>query len=461
MIIEEAQKNASILNRTFRRQHNLEDYWRLKLKNAYVKIKVIVIITTKYRKNLKAIGEIAQEKIYHFKNIERNNHQKNIKTNFSFKLNLIENLKKYNIANQYKMFPHPFTKNKKLLNSKKEINSSESQKIFNEEATDFENSKIIKDLSNKKFTCSSTKSFPELQKNSLIDKKYSLYEKLNYQFEDKLSIKKTCNSLTKKRKEIQFNQTGKEKNFIDYYSLNKKLKNNFTNNFLEFKINNNRLIRKRNNQDYVLSNNISNLAEQTTINNKFYCKENLHFKDKILNFKNDLLKIENYSFCVESKNSNAKKQKQFKLITIKNRPYLFQANLEKQFSSQEISIHNIQGLDNLKILIKSHIKILLVLLIYLYLWIHLMIFIKSIYQQYGDNFFKICIMPLISLLIIKLTIIFNLMMFLSTIILYFWGDYFMKISKPPLFKFIIFKILVPPLAFLHYSALKTFRELIK
>ena len=90
-----------------------------------------------------------------------------------------------------------------------------------------------------------------------------------------------------------------------------------------------------------------------------------------------------------------------------------------------------------------------------------MIFIRSIYQQYGDNFFKICVMPLISMLIIKLAITFNLMMLLTTIILYFWGDYFMIITKPPLFKFIIFKTFVPPLAFFHYSALKTFRELIK
>jgi len=167
--------------------------------------------------------------------------------------------------------------------------------------------------------------------------------------------------------------------------------------------------------------------------------------------------IENFEIFYESKKANKSRMK-YKIFEFKTRFYNFPTN-KKVFSCQQISITNPPVLDYLANLIKTKIKTILIILLYLYIWLNLLVFIQSIYKQFGKNIIKICVMPLIYMLVIKLTISFNVMMFLTTFILFKWGDYFMKISKLPIIPMIIFKGLVPPLAFHHYTAIRNFIEL--
>jgi len=171
------------------------------------------------------------------------------------------------------------------------------------------------------------------------------------------------------------------------------------------------------------------------------------------------MQIEKCELCYHAAKINKYKLKK-KLITIKKRGFLFPSNINI-FTCNQITIINIAKLDYITGLIKTGIKTLIILFLYLYIWVYLMVFIQSIYKQYGKNIIKICIMPLISMLVIKLAITFNVMMFMTTLILYFWGDYYLNTIKLPIISMVIFKGLVPPLAFHHYSALKLFRELIK
>jgi len=169
--------------------------------------------------------------------------------------------------------------------------------------------------------------------------------------------------------------------------------------------------------------------------------------------------IENFEISYESKKVNQSRRK-YKIFTVKNRSYNFPTN-KKVFTCNQISIINPPVLDYIDNLIKSQIKTILVIILYLYIWLNLLVFIQSIYKQFGNNIIKICVNPLISMLIIKLTITFNIMMFITSFILYNWGDYFIKNSKLNLIPLIIFKAFVPPLAFQHYNALKLFIELFK
>ena len=127
----------------------------------------------------------------------------------------------------------------------------------------------------------------------------------------------------------------------------------------------------------------------------------------------------------------------------------------------KISITNPQPINDLAQVIKSYMKTGLITFLYLFLWFYLAIFIQSIYKQYGKNIFKICVMPLISMLVIKLCITVNIIMFFTTVVLYYFGDYFSNRKKYALFPLIIFKALVPPLAFQHYEALKFYVQFMK
>jgi len=148
------------------------------------------------------------------------------------------------------------------------------------------------------------------------------------------------------------------------------------------------------------------------------------------------------------------------LIDVKKRGFLFPSKLNI-FSCNQISITNINKLDYISELIRTGIRTSIIIFLYLCMWFYLMVFIQSIYKQYGKNIIKICVMPLISMIIIKLLISFNVMIFMTTVILYFWGDYFLNTIKLPFIMMVIFNGLVPPLAFHHYIALKLFRVLTK
>lgn len=148
------------------------------------------------------------------------------------------------------------------------------------------------------------------------------------------------------------------------------------------------------------------------------------------------------------------------MFEVKKRLFLFPIK-NNIFTCLQIYITNPPVLDYLANLIKTKIKTLFVIFLYLYIWLYLMVFIQSIYKQFGNNIIQICVMPLVSMVVIKLVINFNIMMFITTIILYFRGDYFINTSKLPLIANILFKGLVPPLAFHHYSALRIYEKLIK
>jgi hypothetical protein len=113
----------------------------------------------------------------------------------------------------------------------------------------------------------------------------------------------------------------------------------------------------------------------------------------------------------------------------------------------------------LKKQILKTVKLGLTAVILLYVWYWLAVFIQSIYTQYGTNIVKIVIMPLVSMLFTKFVITFNIMLFLSTILVYFFGARFYANSKSSLEK-IIFGALVPIIALNHHKAILMFRQIV-
>ena len=155
---------------------------------------------------------------------------------------------------------------------------------------------------------------------------------------------------------------------------------------------------------------------------------------------------------------NAKKEKEIKkyskIFEIKKRSYNFYIKNTKVDCFQ-ISITNYKSIKDRKQQITSKIKFTLVILLYFYLLFKIALFIQSIHMSYGDNIFKICVMPLISMILFNLLITSNIIILLSTIVLFYKGRYYTSIrpEKYGLLKKIIFWVFVRPMAFRHYQAL--------
>lgn len=149
------------------------------------------------------------------------------------------------------------------------------------------------------------------------------------------------------------------------------------------------------------------------------------------------------------------------ILNIQTRSYTFPCKDSSIFNCQKITILPVSKFSDIGVFIKSSSKIFIVSAIYLVLWFYIAVFVESIYKQYGNNIFKICVMPLISMLFIKLVIVVNIMLLIATIVLYFKGKAFLNNAKNNVFVTVIFKALVPPLALNHYSAILTYQNFTK
>jgi len=151
-----------------------------------------------------------------------------------------------------------------------------------------------------------------------------------------------------------------------------------------------------------------------------------------------------------------------KMIVIHStRSYTFPCKDPSRFSCQKISFTKASKIDYFKNFLKGYTKIILIGTLTLILWLYIAVFVKSIYKQYGNGIFKICVMPLISMLFVKLVIIMNIMFLIATIILYFKGKEFINTAKKNLLMIVFFKALVPPLALNHFTAIVTYQNFIE
>ena len=150
-----------------------------------------------------------------------------------------------------------------------------------------------------------------------------------------------------------------------------------------------------------------------------------------------------------------KNPKKFVFIFDK-RTFIFPIKDSSNITCQKIMISETDKLNDLLVFIKAFSKFFIILVLYLILWLYIAVFIQCIYQQYGKNIFKICVVPLIFMLFLKMVITVNVMIFISSLILYYKGSDYVNNTKSSFIIKIIFKVLVPPIALNHYSAITSY-----
>jgi hypothetical protein len=175
-------------------------------------------------------------------------------------------------------------------------------------------------------------------------------------------------------------------------------------------------------------------------------------------------KLENINIIPNIKFENNKNTEIFKTeIKIKSRNYLNITKYNDFITCMEISIIPKKTYEltvELPSKMVYYIKMALIMLICVVLWIYLLIFIQSIYKQYGQSFFKICVMPMVSVLCIKMLITANLMIFISTFLAYFFGKRIYIQNKLTIYG-LIYRALVPVIAINHHKSIIMYLKLYK
>jgi hypothetical protein len=226
----------------------------------------------------------------------------------------------------------------------------------------------------------------------------------------------------------------------------------------------------------------------TTKNSILYDQDENNNMPYIFSNSNDEI-CNNNSYIVEEAVNSNKIQKcketdfQFlgNLVPNKNSEKLFYYNinqgkrrilLDKTFASKNLNICGeflkIEAITSIQskvfqsksLVIRSWIKFLLITGLYIFIWLYSSVIILRIYQSYGNNFFKICVMPLISMIFIQMVVVANIMIFLSSVLSFYWGNFFYSMNKFSILKF-IFSLLVPLLVQNHHKAILMYRNIIK
>ena len=285
--------------------------------------------------------------------------------------------------------------------------------------------------------------------------------------EEEQPIKKSEERL---EQEIKLNTEQEKKNFMELY--NQKIKeeenadyrnNNWYNKFARYNLTTYYPKKKlekdpEKNLSYLYNSDINLLKNPEKKENEI---EEPKDKEKYDDESLVICNVNDNNFDADKKNNGPKP----KVVTSKERKYnfYFKANNDYFPTCFYFSIQNYPNYRNWKAIVKLYIKQSLIFILYAYLLTNITVFIQLIYEQYADNIFKLCIMPLISMLVINLFITSNLQFFLTAIVLYYRGKVFLTIHKLKLSTMdkLLKMIFVNDLAYMHYESIDLYKMILK
>lgn len=158
--------------------------------------------------------------------------------------------------------------------------------------------------------------------------------------------------------------------------------------------------------------------------------------------------LRNYSFStfLNLKNNKSKEEEE-KVNTISSYFYTYYAHNNKVDAF------------NTNVNFKMIIKLTFVFVVLLGVWIYLIFIITDIYINYNDNLFKVCIMPLVSTIIINMCIVTNVMIFISTSLL-FYNVKRVRHFKLSFLKRLVYNMFVPITADDYFESIKIYKNIL-
>ena len=113
---------------------------------------------------------------------------------------------------------------------------------------------------------------------------------------------------------------------------------------------------------------------------------------------------------------------------------------------------------NFLLKVRFYTKIILIIGLYVYFIFNIASFVQIIHSKYGDGFYKICVIPLISMLFIDIFVTTNIMLVFATLIMFLYGkDIYGKRNSR--IKSMIFYALVPIDAQIEHKSIIGFTDI--
>jgi len=342
----------------------------------------------------------------------------------------------------------------------------------------------------------------EIRKNleKLINDNYKFIKEYQLKLKRGFMIIKTLKALKsttkiKIRDERQLQIKLKENNYLPISSPRKNPHNHCNYNYPKQQNNHNN--EKNICNEYInIQNNVSYLEQSNLWTQKFYSKET-NFVD--ISTSRNLFLIKKLNIINKNKNKNKNKYVRSdnrdigildndllnKKYVIVNPEYFQYLRRENQFYKANnfikyfylrdrkfifpgkffnISCFELYIIKNEQIALpkyfkRVYIKIFLTFMIYFIILFYLMILIQNIQTKYGDNFIQLCILPFVTTLLMKYLFTFNIMMLITSLILYNFGEYILNNKKVPLFIYGVSKLFISPVVLNHYYAIKLYQLL--
>ena len=131
----------------------------------------------------------------------------------------------------------------------------------------------------------------------------------------------------------------------------------------------------------------------------------------------------------------------------------------EMFCMQIVDVEELND-ERKKIRKRSSLKNKIIVFLFISSYFILIIMVTSIYNKYEDNIVKICISPLVSVVLIKFFVTQNIMIFVHTFFMFFFGEKFYSDFAKSLNPLgLVFKFVIPAISKTNHKAVLIYRKL--
>jgi hypothetical protein len=220
-------------------------------------------------------------------------------------------------------------------------------------------------------------------------------------------------------------------------------------------------------RSFLLEHGISSFHMNVDVNEIFNPKpyyDQILYSNEILRTKslNPLKIVKPHSIFLHGKKNS--KGRKIRIFAVSMSEYSYKFRNAK--NSRSIMITSLQFLDRKQLEAetkskkrRSLIKLIFFVIILISSYVFLFILVTEIYNKYEDNIIKICIYPLITVVISRFLITQNVMIFVHSFFMYKFGEKFYNDNRKTLNPLgIVFKFVIPGVSKANHKALLTFRS---
>jgi hypothetical protein len=164
------------------------------------------------------------------------------------------------------------------------------------------------------------------------------------------------------------------------------------------------------------------------------------------------------------KQNNRRAKERYIFTTSEHGTYNKELREAQNYTHTRLNIVNRKSLpdENKKLETRAMIKLIIYAVFFVGLWVLIFFMISIVYYKYEDNMYKITIAPIVSVVLIKFTVVQNILILVFTFVLYKWGrQFYAERRSTTNLSSLLFRFGIPVFAKANHMSVIDFQNVLK